>query len=77
MSTPLDLYAITQMRELDAARLLIGASMGELWAMVTLCSAKAPKRADKQELVAAILARTHPREAAVTAALQYQQERLV
>lgn len=77
MSSPLDLYALTQMPALAAAEILTGASTAELRALCTLCHVVPKKKADKQELVNLIIAATHPRPAPAVPVQQYQQERMV
>lgn len=77
MTTPLEIHALKQLPPLDAAQRLVAASTGELWAVVTLCGVKVRVRADKQELVNAILAHTHPRPAPAAAEATFTQERFV
>lgn len=63
------------MAPLAAAQLLTAATTGELWAVATLCGAKAPKKADKHELVHAILACTHPKAGTPPPAQSFEQTR--
>lgn len=77
MSTPLDLYALTQMRELEAAIILIGASTAELRAVATLCHLRPKPKDDKHTMVAMILTVTHPKASPPPPDSQYQQERFV
>jgi len=77
MSSPLDLYALTQMPALAAAERLTAASTAELRALCTLCHVRPKPRSDKQELVSLIIAATHPASAPAAPAQYYQQERFV
>lgn len=77
MSSPLDLYALTQMPAIAAAERLTAASTAELRALCTLCHVRPGPKVSKQELVSLIIGATHPAPPPAAPAQQYQQERLV
>lgn len=74
MTTELDRYALRQLSELEAAQRLTGMSTAELRYIVAQCGLKAPKTAEKADLVVTILRHTHPARPTAPAATTYQQE---
>lgn len=77
MTTELDLHALRQMSELQAAQLLTAMSIAELRYIGKLRGLKVKKGANKADLVAAILTFTHPRPEPAPTAPEYTQERFV
>jgi hypothetical protein len=76
MTTEIDLYALKQLSELEAARALTALELGELWAIVSVRGLKVKRGAERADLVAAILAYSHPRPAPVVEAPQFEQLRM-
>jgi hypothetical protein len=76
MATELDLHALRQLTPLEAARALTAMSVAELRYIGKLRGLKTTKGMDKADLVAAIIAFTHPRPAPAAPAQQYQQDGL-
>lgn len=77
MTTELDLHALKQMSELQAAQHLIAMRVTELRYIGKLRGLKLRRNADKAEIVAAVLEYTHPRPAPIAPAVVYQQESFV
>jgi len=73
VTTEIDLFALKQLSAIEAARALTALESAELWAIVQIRGLKVPRGAERADLVAAILAYSHPRRAQLVEAPQFEQ----
>jgi hypothetical protein len=76
MTTEIDLYALKQLSEIEAARALTAMDTPDLHAIVQIRGLKVPRGAGRADLVAAILAYSHPRRVQLAEAPQFEQARM-